>query len=134
MNSIVIYHWLRPYIDLDNEYADILLWMSWLIKILNTSLGSYKNIINYTEQGINFLPVKSTIKIALTKPACPTIQPDLRNTITPKIFIRHDVNTPSQVPKRTGCDIKKLDFHHGTSPCNYIFFYFQLHRQWLLSV
>lgn len=52
----------------------------------------------------------------LTKPAWPTIQPDLKNTITPKMLIRHEVNTPSQVPKRTGCDMKKFDFHQGTSP------------------
>lgn len=62
------------------------------------------------------LPVKITMNIALTKPAWPTIQPDRRNTITPNILIRHDVNTPSQVPNSTGCDMKKLDFHHGTSP------------------
>lgn len=57
-----------------------------------------------------------TINTALTNPACPTIQPDLKNTITPKMLMRHDVNTPSQVPKSTGCDMKKFDFHHGTSP------------------
>lgn len=57
-----------------------------------------------------------TIRTALTTPAWATNQPDLRNTITPNIFIRHDVNTPSHVPKSTGCDMKKLDFHQGTSP------------------
>jgi hypothetical protein len=60
--------------------------------------------------------VDKIIKIALHIPACPTIHPDLRNTMTPKMLIKHDVKTPSQVPNKTGCEMKKLDFHHGTSP------------------
>lgn len=62
------------------------------------------------------LPVANTITIALKTPASPTIHPDLRKTITPKMLIKQEVNTPSQVPNNTGCDMKKLDFHHGTSP------------------
>lgn len=72
--------------------------------------------MKHNKKKISYLPVKITIRTALTKPACPTNQPDLKNTITPKILIRHDVKTPSHVPNSTGCDMKKLDFHHGTSP------------------
>lgn len=57
------------------------------------------------------------INTAFNAPAWPTIQPDLKNTITPKILIRQEVKTPSQVPNNTGCDIKKLDFHHGSALC-----------------
>ena len=28
-----------------------------------------------------------------------------------------EVKTPSHIPNRTGCEMKKLDFHHGFSPC-----------------
>jgi len=61
----------------------------------------------------NLLPVARTIRTALITPAWPTIHPDRRKTITPKMLIRQDVNTPSQVPNNTGWEIKKLDFHHG---------------------
>lgn len=64
----------------------------------------------------NKLPVAKTIKTALITPAWLTIQPDRKKTITPKIFIKQEVKTPSQVPKSTGCDMKKFDFHQGTSP------------------
>lgn len=80
----------------------------------NLNVFSYKNS---KQNKLYTIPVNITIKTAFTTPAWPTIQPDLRNTITPKMFIRHDVNTPSQVPNSTGWDKKKLDFHHGTSPC-----------------
>lgn len=62
------------------------------------------------------LPVAKIIVTALITPACPTIQPDLKKTITPKILIKQEVNTPSHVPNNTGCDMKKFDFHQGTSP------------------
>ena len=53
------------------------------------------------------------IKTALKAPASPTIHPDLKKTITPKILMRQEVKTPSHVPNKTGCDIKKFDFHQG---------------------
>ena len=48
------------------------------------------------------LPVHKIIKTALRTPAWPTIHPDLKKTITPKILIRQDVKTPSHVPNNTG--------------------------------
>lgn len=51
-------------------------------------------------------------------PACATIHPDLKNTITPNILIKQVVNTPSQVPKSTGCEMKKFVRHQGLSPCS----------------
>lgn len=65
---------------------------------------------------IQYSPVAMTRSTALTTPAWATIQPDRKNTITPNMFIRQDVKTPSHVPNRTGCDIKKLVRHHGLSP------------------
>lgn len=62
------------------------------------------------------LPLANIISTAQMTPACPTIHPDRKNTITPKIFIKQEVKTPSHVPNRTGCEMKKFDFHHGTSP------------------
>lgn len=61
------------------------------------------------------LPVQNIIKTAFKAPAWPTIHPDLKKTITPNIFIRQEVNTPSQVPNNTGWDMKKLDFHQGSA-------------------
>ena len=46
-------------------------------------------------------------------PASATSHPLRRNTITPKILIKQEVKTPSHVPKSTGWDMKKLDFHQG---------------------
>lgn len=51
---------------------------------------------------------------AFKAPASPTIHPDRKNTITPKMLIRQEVNTPSQVPNKTGWDKKKFDFHQGS--------------------
>ena len=45
-----------------------------------------------------------------------TIHPVRRKITTPKILIIHDVKTPSQVPKSTGSEMKKLDLYHGL-PC-----------------
>jgi len=42
------------------------------------------------------------INIAFRIPAWPTIQPDLKNTMTPNMLMRQDVKTPSQVPNNTG--------------------------------
>lgn len=64
------------------------------------------------------LPVDKIINTAFSAPACPTIHPDLRKTITPKMFIRHEVKTPSQVPNNTGCERKKFDFHQGADVLN----------------
>lgn len=61
------------------------------------------------------LPVHKIIKTALRTPAWPTIHPDLKKTITPKILIRQDVKTPSQVPNNTGWEMKKFDFHQGSA-------------------
>lgn len=44
-------------------------------------------------------------------PAWATIQPERRNTITPNTLIRQEVNTPSHVPKSTGCEMKKFERH-----------------------
>jgi hypothetical protein len=54
------------------------------------------------------------INIAFRIPAWPTIQPDLKNTMTPNMLIRQDVKTPSQVPNNTGWEMKKFDFHQGS--------------------
>lgn len=74
--------------------------------------------LKITSKNITYLqlPVESTMSTALRMPACATIQPERRNTITPKIFIMQDVKTPSHVPNRTGCEIKKFVLHHGLSP------------------
>lgn len=57
------------------------------------------------------------IRTAFKAPAWPTIHPDLKNTITPKMFMRQEVKTPSQVPKSTGWETKKFDFHQGSAFC-----------------
>lgn len=44
-------------------------------------------------------------------PACATIQPDRRNTITPKMFTIVVVKTPSHFPNNVGCEIKKCVRH-----------------------
>lgn len=82
------------------------------------------------------LTVAITIKIPLKIPACATMKPERKNlnkqnhhhfrgfklnsggtyTITPKILINTDVNTPSHVPNKIGCDMKKLVRHQGLSP------------------
>ena len=54
-----------------------------------------------------------TINAAWPIPASATIQPVRRNTITPKMFIKHEVNTPSHVPNKVRSDTKKWDSHHG---------------------
>lgn len=43
-----------------------------------------------------------------------TIHPMRRKMTTLSILIRQDVKTPSHVPNKTGCEMKKLAFHHGT--------------------
>lgn len=50
----------------------------------------------------HILPVHNIINTAFKTPAWPTIHPDLKNTITPNMLMRQDVNTPSQVPNNTG--------------------------------
>lgn len=52
------------------------------------------------------IPVDNTMSIAFRIPACATIQPDRRKTMTPKILIKHEVNTPSHMPNNTGSEIK----------------------------
>ena len=42
-----------------------------------------------------------------------TIHPVRKKMTTPKMLIIHDVKTPSQVPNRTGSEMKKFDCHHG---------------------
>lgn len=60
----------------------------------------------------NAMPtVQKMIRIAFKMPACPTIQPLRKKTITPKMLISTDVKTPSQVPNNTGCDMKKFVRH-----------------------
>ena len=61
-----------------------------------------------------------TIKAACPIPASATIHPERRKTMTPKILIRHDVKTPSHVPKRTRSDTRKCDSHQGWAldPCS----------------
>ena len=54
-----------------------------------------------------------TMRAACPIPASATIHPDLRKTMTPKMLIKHDVKTPSQVPKRTLSETKKWDNHQG---------------------
>lgn len=55
--------------------------------------------------------VQKMMRIAFSTPAWATIQPLRRNTMTPKMLIRQEVKTPSQVPNSTGCDMKKLVRH-----------------------
>ena len=55
----------------------------------------------------------NTINAACPIPASATIQPVRRNTITPKILIKHDVKTPSQVPNNVRSETKKCESHHG---------------------
>ena len=57
----------------------------------------------------------STIKAAWPIPASATIHPVRRKTITPKMLIKQDVKTPSQVPNRVLSDTKKCDNHHGAA-------------------
>ena len=42
-----------------------------------------------------------------------TIHPDRKKTMTPKMFIKQLVKTPSHVPKRTLSDTRKCDNHQG---------------------
>ena len=55
----------------------------------------------------------NTINAAWPIPASATIQPERRNTITPKMLIKHEVNTPSQVPNKVLSETKKCESHHG---------------------
>lgn len=55
--------------------------------------------------------VQKMISTAFRMPACATIHPDRRNTITPNTLIRQEVNTPSQVPNSTGWEMKKFERH-----------------------
>jgi hypothetical protein len=64
------------------------------------------------------LPVQITKRIESPIPAWATTHPDRRKMMTPNMLIITEVKTPSHMPKRTGCDMKNCDFHHGFSPCN----------------
>jgi len=55
----------------------------------------------------------ATMAKACTTPDSATTQPDLRKTMTPKMLIRQEVKTPSQVPKSTRSLTKKCDSHQG---------------------
>ncbi len=57
------------------------------------------------------------MRVESQMPACATIHPDRKKTMTPRMLIKQEVKTPSQVPNKVGGLKKKLECHHGFVLC-----------------
>lgn len=72
--------------------------------------GTPGTVIHYM---VNFVSIDS-YNILRNKPLkLTTIHPIRRKMTTPKILMRQEVKTPSQVPNKTGSEMKKLALYQG---------------------